>query len=510
VFRFFDSHSQLLAVVTEHKAHPKWMNGTTLDRVGFALHLACWVADPGVLFISTDSLPGYTQMLDALALRTVVRNLTADDLQRLAEAANPGSYFSVGLRAGAAKRSDGATYRMAAGAAVERAITRAEADGSSLGHFMARPATGERGTVGFSVAKSKLWEPGWTDDLLSYSEWCQERATELKATPSGSTLPRLHIQLAQPFATYPDLPVAVTLDPSFYVSKRLATTEDGHVQAYDLDAVATRLGADRVGLQVHRSGELLWQGECHSSGLIDAISVDRLIVEDEADGELVEFGIALIDHPLSIWFADGSCATGDSLVRGRTTIPDLPTPLLIVGAWEGTEITLEIGDGGVQDATQRFAQERAPYVLIDHGSGEIADFIAVRFDAAEVQIDLFHCKGSGGATPGRRVGDLYEVVGQTVKSAKWLSMPQWFLAEIHRRLESRTACQLVYGERDEWDALLSASRAAPATRLKATVWIVQPGVAIDDVATWTEARSLLLAAWDWCNTEGIEFRALVS
>jgi hypothetical protein len=56
-------------------------------------------------------------------------------------------------------------------------------------------------------------------------------------------------------------------------------------------------------------------------------------------------------------------------------------------------------------------------VLLDHGSGEMADFIAPTLDAPVVRVVMYHCKGSGGRTPGRRVGDLDEVVGQTIKSA---------------------------------------------------------------------------------------------
>src|SRR5690606_20202588 len=56
-------------------------------------------------------------------------------------------------------------------------------------------------------------------------------------------------------------------------------------------------------------------------------------------------------------------------------------------------------------------------LFYDHRSGEAADYIAVTVAPdGEVDIALYHCKGAGGAPSGGRVGDVYEVAGQLVKS----------------------------------------------------------------------------------------------
>jgi hypothetical protein len=137
----------------------------------FDLHLATWVDKQRVLFVSTESGPALDDLLRCFGIAGGVRNLAPDDLVRLISAADPGSYFSVGLRAAQARRAQGASYDMTAGPAVQSALDYNERNSTILGHVMARPKTGNRGTVGFSVAKSKLWEPDSARSLLDFRHW---------------------------------------------------------------------------------------------------------------------------------------------------------------------------------------------------------------------------------------------------------------------------------------------------------------------------------------------------
>jgi hypothetical protein len=76
-----------------------------LDVDEFELHLATWIEAQRVLFVSTESRPALDDVLDCFGVADAVRNLAPDDLVRLVYAADPGSYFSVGLRAAQARRA---------------------------------------------------------------------------------------------------------------------------------------------------------------------------------------------------------------------------------------------------------------------------------------------------------------------------------------------------------------------------------------------------------------------
>ena len=54
---------------------------------------------------------------------------------------------------------------------------------------------------------------------------------------------------------------------------------------------------------------------------------------------------------------------------------------------------------------------------------EAASSLARANEAQEVSVTLYHCKGAGGPANGGRVGDVYEVAGQLVKSAYYCDVP---------------------------------------------------------------------------------------
>lgn len=66
-------------------------------------------------------------------------------------------------------------------------------------------------------------------------------------------------------------------------------------------------------------------------------------------------------------------------------------------------------------------KKRGVYSVIfdDDNSGEIADIVAIREEAEEIEFEFFHCKYAHGDDAGARLSDLYEVCGQAEKSVLW-------------------------------------------------------------------------------------------
>jgi tetratricopeptide (TPR) repeat protein len=81
----------------------------------------------------------------------------------------------------------------------------------------------------------------------------------------------------------------------------------------------------------------------------------------------------------------------------------------------------------------RLADSEAQVIFYDHGTGELADFLTLAMRVDDVLATLFHCKASSALNPGERVGDLYEVCGQAVKSARWVDR-KLMLARIEKRV----------------------------------------------------------------------------
>lgn len=123
-----------------------------------------------------------------------------------------------------------------------------------------------------------------------------------------------------------------------------------------------------------------------------------------------------------------------------------------------------------------------------------------------MRLALFHCKYSSEYAPGHRVADLYEVVGQAVRSAHWTAAGRIW-PELSRRLCHRSSTTVVHGDADTLTKLLEQwSKNPPAT--ECTIGIVQPGLRIADVQSHRNCNTLLVLCHDWVSTQGANLRIL--
>lgn len=149
----------------------------------------------------------------------------------------------------------------------------------------------------------------------------------------------------------------------------------------------------------------VWRGLQSADGSLEERENDEIAVLASGMGEVVEVARALRDAPITLFFADGSTIVGDVRLPPRESPGPVPADRLLADAWDGVTITRELGEhGSVQARTAELAARDATWAVTDHGSGELADFISLTVDESATHLRFFHCKGSGGAAPGRRVG----------------------------------------------------------------------------------------------------------
>jgi len=203
----------------------------------------------------------------------------------------------------------------------------------------------------------------------------------------------------------------------------------------------------------------------------------------------------LCDHPPMFYAADKSSFEGMNLMAA----PQLQVTALAPGDaealdWTGCDVMVEfVSNNGSADALRKrqelagqlTVQEHLERYLLalpnlvalfyDHRTGEAADYIAVTTaPTGEVDVALYHCKGAGGPPGGGRVGDVYEVAGQLVKSVFYCDVAT-LLAHVEDRMDRRHASPSAF-VRGDLQALTELLGTVRATKLGFTVVGVQPGI----------------------------------
>lgn len=196
-----------------------------------------------------------------------------------------------------------------------------------------------------------------------------------------------------------------------------------------------------------------------------------------------------LDYPPTLFLGDGSLISGCQHTIFRSSVDTLPDNFFEQWDWSGVDIETESAykfDNGqiihrADSIQQRVMDEckknGAILVFNDDGSGESADVVAVFEKEDILVVKLFHCKFSKGTSAGHRVGDLYEVCGQAVKSVKW----KWDAKSLFRHLQSRknhglgAERRFFYGSSETLTRLMQKLdyTAPPCFEF----WIVQPGLA---------------------------------
>jgi len=510
-----DETGELLAIVTQRRSRPAWMRADTLDTISHDLHLVVHEPAHRLLFVSTTSPATRRQLLAAIGAPGA-RPIPPEDLNRLLHSIHVLSYSSVGLRSARAPGLKQPSYKTVAGPAVNQAVLPSEALAFGVGHLIGRyrDASGAIEGIGVAVARGKVWRPG-SQPLLAYRTWCTWIADLLHASVAARrSAPLLEVPMPRRLHTFPDHPVAVLLHQRLLDGTYGAiVTGSDPVDLLLLELAAMRTSDYDCALTLSHEGSQLGQVQMLAAGGVQPIG-DDLPVVDRSTGEVHGLATVLDTFPPVIYFADGSSAAGTTLFVPRENLPPVPADALATIDWTGVDIRAE---ARVRDVTQQTVQQRAvawltqtspqAIVIRDDGAGEIADLIVVDpVDTETVRLSLLHCKYSSENSPGHRIADLYEVVGQAVRSAQWTAAGRIW-PELSRRLANRASTQVVHGDTDTLNKLLEHWCDNPPT-VECIIGIVQPGLRISGVQSSTNCNTLLVLCHDWVATQGAKLRII--
>lgn len=247
---------------------------------------------------------------------------------------------------------------------------------------------------------------------------------------------------------------------------------------------------------------------------IRPVGDDGQIETHSGSGSLAAF---LTAHGLFVTFEDEAVLVEQGfLLRPDRERRLFPTESIETIDWSGINIKRE-SQGIERDPTS--IQHRAiraltsecewEVVIDDDGTGELADIVFIRRIDDAMEVLFAHCKYSSGDKPGRRIDDLYDVCGQSMKMNRSKSMPELLTKRLLRRERDRQAAGKSGIIKGDVETLTKLVREARYRALHVIVAIVQPGMskskASDDMRALLGATERFLV-----ETHGMKLRVIAS
>lgn len=497
--------------ITREVTRPRWTKGDQLEEVAYDLFLVHHSREHNLLFISSSarSEPLYERLVGIFCPNGALP-LTHSQIKRAMRGLQGIEVFNVGMR-NRVLNNTAESYRTLAGPSPAKGIQLSDGVRYHEGHVFARAQDGEDDvTIGLS-SLSKIWS-NTSSPVPQLIDWCDALAARLGSNApveTGTELDRLGTgQLA---AEVPEHVIAADWDKDTYENPcRIAyvDAEGGNVgcQLLDCDVEIDSEASDREHIELALVGPgLHWPFAFHLKPRphFQTVEQDQPEITVQRAGRPLPLIDYLNIHPIRFYFADFSSLVGREILLPPTVQPQAFDPEQIEAVdWlaENVNMQREFGDAGdglrsIHDYLgQRLLDEGYDLVLYDHGSGELADYLAVRDEEEAVSFELYHCKGSKEATAGERVGDLYEVCGQVVKSVRWLGDEKRLQNRVKRRLQRKHPSQFKRGDMQLLNQLIATARTKGATY---RIVAVQPGVSKAKVADADKLGVLLGMAGEY-------------
>ncbi|MGH9643531.1 MAG: hypothetical protein ACRD3Q_14045 [Terriglobales bacterium] len=348
------------------------------------------------------------------------------------------------------------------------------------GHvFLTGEEAGARTTIGYSSG-GKVWSTA-SFQIPELLDWCHALGVKIRSTGALVTHSGLDFLDAGEVVTeIPEHLVYVEWNKDAYdftqpaqieYTKDNGDTFRGHILDLDLRLDRTHTDTERIRIIVSGEGiELTIEFTLEAFYAAAPQNTDRITVTQGSwTTNLIDY---LSESNLNFYTAEGSLFAANELFEPKEGVHPINDRQIIALDWNWVDIEGEITPrAGLQSVHQKLQSEllngHAAVILYDHGTGEVADFIAIEEDGDSTVISFYHCKGSGGPAAGARVDDVYEVCGQAQKSVAWAS-----LARLQNRLKYRNPV-FVRGTEERLNEIFERAK---DRRLRFEIKVVQPGI----------------------------------
>jgi superfamily II DNA or RNA helicase len=505
-----------IVVIGNEQQRPRWTDLDLFNRSEYELFVIYLNPETNLLFICasrrSDAL--YEAIGDQFGPHKI---LPLWKINRVLRGLSDAVFFSLGMK-NRLHTSNTESYRNIAGPRAHLAVAKSDGRIFHRGHVYGKGKSGgEDITIGYSSA-SKVWSQrnGQIPHLIA---WCRAAAVNLGSdAPVPAHEGISFLSVGEELRAFPPNLIAAEWDTAIYrkTPALVYATEDQNREvlltdvALNVDALEST--PDRVRLSVRTDD--------FNCAIDYSLTGDQFFEasDDTARSAAIQDGpesLTLLqyvnNYPPTLYSADFTSLRGAEIFRtDASTFQPFNIARLHPWDWTGVNIGREFWNDAQPHAhlsihehlLQSLDTPDATVILYDHRTGEVADIIVVGQRNGKTGFAFYHVKGSSEPNPGQRVGDVYEVCGQIIKSVIYINNPEALAQKLHRRLDGGSRC--TKGSEQVLDQLFADGHRNGFTY---ELVLVQPGLSPDLAQP---VANILAAADDFVRRSGADRLSVIT
>ncbi len=484
-----DEHNALV-FITREISQPRWASDDRLAGVRYDLFVFFQDPQTKLFFMCTSRrTEGVYQHVSESIEFAKPKPLHLRRLNKAMNELQAPEFFNVGMRNRVASNTT-ESYRIVAGSSADKAIQKSDGRLYHRGHVFGRATdNGKLVTIGISSA-SKIWS-NRSGKLPELIEWCKTISRRIASDAEPTTGSGLdHLDMGEEISELPEGIVSVdwpaiafqkAIQFSFVLNGNVAQVS---ISDCDIEIIEDQSNDEKIAVQITSDSGLRFSFtySFETDRLFDSLDENQPDVSVISDAEeLPILDYFNVQYP-EFYTSNLSRVFGFSILKEQEgTFDPLDPSQLREQDWAANNINTQMEFGpaenglvSIQDGLEhQLDAGNDAVVYCDHGSGEIADFVCIEQIGSRLLIRFYHCKSAGGPAPGHRVGDVYEVASQAVKSIKW-AKKQAVLERIRKRFQNQKGiARFIRGDLATLEELLNT--ATPA-QIDFEMIVVQPGI----------------------------------
>lgn len=507
LYHAISKENSAIVFITKESQKPKWLITDDLINVKHYFFLFYYDQTSKLLFINSSikTVQFYDDLVNTFAFGKFERISKYQINKVLMDIENP-EFFNIGMQNRSA--NSGESYRIIAGPNAETTIRKSHSKNYANGHvFMKGLSEGVGVTMGYSSG-SKVWSNAY-EKIPNFIKWCQSIAVkivskkEVKTNTGFDNLPIGKIVSKFPFPVHGATWNHATFSqsPFLYKMQHDETFKNCQLLDFAVEINKSRSTLDQLHIELilHEINIGLTYDFDNHFKYDSGHEFNYLLSVHGHNIDLLDY---LNENPFQIYLDDfATIAEHEYFPPPSAEDYQYSASNIIPYDWEATntDITKEFYKHSDDKITNRdkdsihetlynkLSRESYDVLIYDHGTGEVADFIAIREYPDKLDIHLYHIKGSGGSSPGDRVSDVYEVCMQAVKSQVWTANKHTFKTKIISRTKDNES-KFISGDLSKFTESMDKGKKADFI-----FTIVQPGLS---ESTFSSKLSYILAATD--------------